>query len=358
MPGSPVEIEGLTKRYGNLKAADDVSLRIEAGEFVSLLGSSGSGKTTTLMIIAGFVEADAGTVRIGGDVITGLPPERRNLGVVFQSYALFPNLNVYENIAFPLRMRRQAGGEIARRVGRLLELVELEALKERRITQLSGGQQQRVALARALVYEPPVLLLDEPLGALDRKLRDQLQTELKRVQRELGVTMIYVTHDQEEALSMSDRIAVMAQGRLEQVGSPDEVYERPNCSFVAGFLGESNFLNGPVDVTGETVAIAPPGVEGRFVGRLAGRAPADGRAQAMVRPESLAIGSEAEALPNRLPAEIELREHLGSAYRFSLKTPVGPMTLKLPRTGPAHDLAVGDAITVGWREEDMRVFDR
>ena len=243
MAGASIRIEGLSKRYGEFVAVDDLSLDLGAGEFVTLLGLSGSGKTTTLMAVAGFVEPDAGRIEVGGRNIVDLPPEKRDLGVVFQNYALFPHLNVFENVAFPLRMRRHSTAEIDKAVKRLLGVVGLEAMATRRIAALSGGQQQRVALARALVFEPPALLMDEPLGALDRTLRDQMQTEIKRIQRELGVTVLYVTHDQDEALALSDRIAVMAAGRICQLATPDEIYERPQSAFVAGFVGDSNFFD-------------------------------------------------------------------------------------------------------------------
>jgi ABC-type Fe3+/spermidine/putrescine transport system ATPase subunit len=236
--GAEVVLAGLTRYYGETAAVREVSLAVGAGEFVTLLGPSGSGKTTTLMIVAGFVEPSAGDVRIGGRSVLGLPPHRRNLGVVFQSYALFPHMPVFDNVAFPLRMRRVDRTETRRRVAAALDMVQLGALAERRIHQLSGGQQQRVALARALVFEPPVLLMDEPLGALDRKLREQMQLEIKRLQRALGLTAIYVTHDQEEALLLSDRVAIMHEGAIHQVGAPAEVYERPATAFVADFVGE------------------------------------------------------------------------------------------------------------------------
>lgn len=353
--GSPVRIEGLIKRYGDVVAVDEVSISVEAGEFVSLLGSSGSGKTTTLMIVAGFVEADSGSVHIGDNAIDGLSPEQRGLGVVFQSYALFPHMNVNDNVGFPLRMRGVRRPEIMNRVDDALKMVELEHLKDRKVHELSGGQQQRVALARALVFRPPVLLLDEPLGALDRKLRDQLQTEIKRIQAELGITVIYVTHDQEEALSMSDRIAVMSQGRIEQIGSPDEVYESPRSVFVAGFLGESNFVD--VEIVNAAAPLSLRACKGGMA--LTGSGADEcktGRAKAMVRPEMISVGQGAAECDNRLDAQIILREHLGSTIRLTLDTPVGKMTAKTSRTGPTAALRVGDRIEAGWNAEDFRVF--
>ena len=238
----------MTKRFGDVTAVDDLSLAIERGEFFALLGPSGCGKTTTLRMIGGFEETTEGTISLGGADVTDLPPFKRNVNTVFQNYALFPHLNVYENIAFGLRRRKVAEGEVRRQVAWMLELVDLPGYERRKPSQLSGGQQQRVALARALVNNPQVLLLDEPLGALDLKLRKQMQVELKRIQSEIGITFIFVTHDQEEAMTMSDRIAVMRHGRIEQLGAPEELYERPATEFVAGFLGVSNLLDAEVPV--------------------------------------------------------------------------------------------------------------
>ncbi|TDB82808.1 ABC transporter ATP-binding protein [Micromonospora sp. KC721] len=245
--GKSLSVVALRKTYGQMVAVEDASMEIAAGEFVTFLGSSGSGKTTTLMMIAGFVEPDSGTITVGGRDVTRLDPQKRNLGFVFQQYLLFPHMTVAENIAFPLQLRGVPKDEIRRRVFETLDLVGLSGFGNRKPRQLSGGQQQRVALCRALVYRPPVILMDEPLGALDKKLRDQLQTEIKNIQRELGLTVIYVTHDQEEALVLSDRIAVMRDGRIDQLGTPRELFERPRTPFVADFLGAANFLSGRVE---------------------------------------------------------------------------------------------------------------
>jgi ABC-type Fe3+/spermidine/putrescine transport system ATPase subunit len=245
--GKPLSVTALRKTYGGVTAVDEVSMDIAAGEFVTFLGSSGSGKTTTLMMIAGFVEPDSGTITVGEREVTRLAPQKRGLGFVFQQYLLFPHMTVGENIAFPLQLRGIPKAEIRRRVGETLEMAGLSGLARRRPRELSGGQQQRVALCRALVYRPPVILMDEPLGALDKKLRDQLQTEIKRIQRELGLTVIYVTHDQEEALVLSDRIAVMRDGRIDQFDTPRELFERPRTPFVADFLGAANFLPGRLE---------------------------------------------------------------------------------------------------------------
>ncbi|MDX3312226.1 ABC transporter ATP-binding protein [Streptomyces sp. NPDC054884] len=245
--GKPLSVTKLRKTYGGVTAVDEVSMEIAAGEFVTFLGSSGSGKTTTLMMIAGFCEPDSGSIVVGGNDVTRLAPQKRGLGFVFQQYLLFPHMTVWENVAFPLQLRGVPKAELRRRVGETLEMAGLSAMARRRPRELSGGQQQRVALCRALVYRPPVILMDEPLGALDKKLRDQLQTEIKRIQQELGLTVIYVTHDQEEALVLSDRIAVMRDGRIDQFDTPQELFERPRTPFVADFLGAANFLHGKVE---------------------------------------------------------------------------------------------------------------
>ena len=241
-----VRLDRITKRFHEVVAVDDLSLDIERGEFFSMLGPSGCGKTTTLRMIGGFEEASSGTIYLGEADVTGLPPYKRDVNTVFQNYALFPHLTVFENVAFGLRRKKVTSDSISTRVREMLDLVELPGYESRRPAQLSGGQQQRVALARALINHPRVLLLDEPLGALDLKLRKQMQLELKRIQTEVGITFIYVTHDQEEAMTMSDRIAVMRAGKIEQLGTPEELYERPTTAFVAGFLGVTNLLDGVV----------------------------------------------------------------------------------------------------------------
>jgi spermidine/putrescine ABC transporter ATP-binding subunit len=354
--GAAIDIADVVKTYGAQVAVDRVSLHVEAGEFVTLLGASGSGKTTTLMMIAGFVTPNAGEIRIGGRDISRLPPEKRGLGVVFQSYALFPHYNVFENIAFPLRLRGMSDSEIRRRVKDVLELVDLSAYGSRRISQLSGGQQQRVALARAIVFSPPVLLMDEPLGALDRKLRDQLQIEIKRIQRDLGVTVVYVTHDQEEALSLSDRIAIMSKGRITQLGTPDEVYERPSSPFVASFLGESNFIPvKSVSVEGrmaEVVCAADSRL--RFTGLLADDAPQASDLLAMIRPE--AFGLAHPGATNRISGTVRLREFLGATVRLSIASSVGDLTVRFPRLELDPGLGPGSSVDLAWKVEDTLLF--
>jgi spermidine/putrescine ABC transporter ATP-binding subunit len=359
--GASVEINRLTKSYGSARVVDGVSMSVSAGEFVTLLGSSGSGKTTTLMAIAGFVMPDSGDIRIDGRDIARLLPEKRGLGVVFQSYALFPHYDVFENVAFPLRLRKTHAADLKRRVNEALELVGLGAFGKRRISQLSGGQQQRVALARALVFSPPVLLMDEPLGALDRKLREQLQSEIKRIQRDLGVTVIYVTHDQEEALSMSDRIAIMSDGRIAQIDTPDLVYEQPATPFVASFLGESNFIDvasvGHVDGFGvvRTTGDNPLSLSGRWA---AGGATKDGDAMAMIRPESFMIDGDASDAGNQAPATILQREYLGSSIRLLVEGPLGKTNLRLNARDRAEVPAVGAKVNLTWRSEDTILFSR
>ena len=246
MPDPYLQVSALTKSYGSVTALGGVSFAVEKGEFVTLLGPSGSGKTTTLMIIAGFETATSGTVEIGGRSLSNIPPHARNIGIVFQNYALFPHRTALQNIMFPLKMRGVPAAEAERKARAMLDLVGLSSYGDRWPKDMSGGQQQRIALARALVFEPSLLLLDEPLGALDKSMREQMQIEIKRIQKSLGVTTIFVTHDQSEAMTMSDRIAVFEQGRIDQIGTPQEVYRRPSTPFVARFIGDSNLLPGIV----------------------------------------------------------------------------------------------------------------
>src|SRR5262244_755813 len=292
--GAEVRLHELTKTFGSVVAVQDVSVTIPPGSFFTLLGPSGSGKTTTLMMIAGFAYPTRGEVFVDGRSVAALPPQKRDLGMVFQSYAVFPHLTVFDNVAFPLEIRRIRRAEIRRRVGEALELVRLEGYDRRLPRQLSGGEQQRVALARALVFRPRVLLMDEPLGALDKKLRAHMQIELKHIQRHLHVTVIYVTHDQEEALTMSDRVAVMRRGRIEQVGTPAELYEAPASRFVADFLGESNFVDGVVvdaEPGGHWRCRTAGGLEFRGMGAAA--LAAGQLVTAAVRPEKLVPADDA-----------------------------------------------------------------
>jgi spermidine/putrescine transport system ATP-binding protein len=297
-----VGLYGVTKRFGAMVAVDNVTIEVAQGEFFSLLGPSGCGKTTSLRMIAGFEEPDEGRVMLTGADIGGVPPYKRNVNTVFQSYALFPHLTVADNVAFGLRRKKISKREIKDRVKRYLELVELPGYDERRPAQLSGGQQQRVALARALVNEPAVLLLDEPLGALDLKLRKQMQLELMRIQREVGVTFVYVTHDQEEALVMSDRIAVMSQGRVEQIGFPEDIYERPATRFVAGFIGTSNIIEAEVTGrAGDLLQLASAPGDRLLVAAPADRSVSVGEKLAFtVRPEKLRVEGENEPVADQM----------------------------------------------------------
>ncbi|MGC5012440.1 ABC transporter ATP-binding protein [Streptosporangium sp. DT93] len=293
-----IELDGVVKEYVSrgevVQAVRGVTLSIVEGEFFSLLGPSGCGKTTTMRMIAGFEDPSRGTVRLQGQDVTGVPPNRRDVNMVFQSYALFPHMNVWENVAFGLRRKRVPAPEIKRRVGEILEIVDLTGRERRRPREMSGGQQQRVALARALVNRPRALLLDEPLGALDLKLRQAMQIELKRIQREVGITFVYVTHDQSEALTMSDRIAVMNDGAVEQLGTPREIYERPATAFVAGFIGTSNLLSGTVEVLRDGFAVLELGEDDHVLAE-GGSFRAGEPIAITVRPEKITICTERPA---------------------------------------------------------------
>ncbi|GIU96303.1 MAG: polyamine-transporting ATPase [Actinomycetota bacterium] len=357
MPEVDVRLERVTKRFGEVVAVDDLSLDIAEGEFFSLLGPSGCGKTTTLRMIGGFEDPTMGTVYLGGRDVTDLPPYRRDVNTVFQSYALFPHLNVFENVAFGLRRRKVPKDEIATRVREAMRLVDLEGFEERRPAQMSGGQQQRVALARALVNRPKVLLLDEPLGALDLKLRKQMQLELKRIQQEVGITFIYVTHDQEEAMTMSNRIAVMRHGRIEQLGEPEAVYENPATEFVAGFLGASNLLEGEVKETngsGLATVLLTAGPSVRLpVDRLP--AGATGRVKVGVRPEKVSIAPEGEAGPadrNTVTGRVTMSTYIGVSHQFKVQTAGGAeLTVYVQNLGAERSPAQGESVVLTWKPE-------
>src|SRR5499427_7710271 len=286
-----VQFSDVQKSYdGETLVVKDLNLSIRAGEFLTLLGPSGSGKTTTLMMLAGFEAPTAGEILLDGRAIGRLPPHRRDIGMVFQHYALFPHMTVADNVGFPLSVRRLPAADIAARVERALDMVQLRALASRRPSQLSGGQQQRVAVARALVFEPKLILMDEPLGALDKQLREQMQLEIRRLHRELGVTMVYVTHDQGEALTMSDRIAVFRQGRIEQIGAPEAIYDEPANAFVARFIGENNRVVGTVvEIDGTRCAVRARG-GAMLTGTCADRLAPGDEALVSVRPEQIALG--------------------------------------------------------------------
>jgi spermidine/putrescine transport system ATP-binding protein len=338
-----VRLDTVTKRFDDVVAVDRVSLEVAHGSFFALLGPSGCGKTTTLRMIGGFEDPTEGTIYLGERDVTGLPPYKRDANTVFQSYALFPHLSVFENVAFGLRRRGVRGNDLRGRATRMLELVQLAGMERRKPRQLSGGQQQRVALARALVNNPRVLLLDEPLGALDLKLRKEMQLFLKALQHDIGITFVHVTHDQEEAMTMADSIAVMNEGRIEQLGAPDELYERPRTAFAANFLGVSNLLAGETDgdgvvglVGGGTVrALAVEGVRGPVsVG---------------VRPEKIRLGGDGE---NRLGGVVRERSYIGVSTEYIVETPAGDVTVYAQNTDTAaRRAAPGDRVVLGWSPE-------
>jgi len=346
-----LRLDSLCKQYGDFGAVKTVSLDVRQGEFVTLLGPSGSGKTTTLMMIAGFVDPTSGRIRVDGRDVTDEPPHRRNIGMVFQNYALFPHLTVYKNVAFPLDVRKLPSPEIRERTMLALEIVKLKDLADRYPAQLSGGQQQRVALARAIVFGPPLLLMDEPLGALDKKLREHMQIELLKIKDQLGVTVIYVTHDQEEALVMSDRVVVMANGAIQQVGRPDELYRRPANRFVADFIGETNIIEGRVISHGSSPTIS--------IGSAAqvrvpsNRAWTSGeRAFLVLRPECVRLGGLAEACENRMQGVVERVIYVGDVSRVLIAVPGGQtLSAKLQNSGEARSVMSGDKVTIGWESD-------
>jgi spermidine/putrescine transport system ATP-binding protein len=355
-----VRLERVTKRFGDLVAVRSLDLDIARGEFFTMLGPSGCGKTTTLRMVAGFEEPNEGAVLLDGTDVTGLPPFKRPTNTVFQSYALFPHLSVEDNVAFGLRRKRVDKQETKQRVGEELERVGLSAEAKRKPSQLSGGQQQRVALARALVNRPAVLLLDEPLGALDLKLRKGLQLELKRIQRDVGITFVYVTHDQEEALTMSDRIAVMNHGVVEQVDDPEQVYERPRTTFVAGFIGVSNLM------PGEVVSANGAGAQLRLDAGVTVRAESEGatvgeRCHAVVRPEKLEIhpgdaGGDGRA---SVRGTMESSLYLGTATQVVVRLPDGTgMTVLVPNADEAARKRLpgaGDPVQLAWSSENCHI---
>lgn len=347
--GAGLEISGLTKRYGNVNALSGVDLTVAPGEFISFLGPSGSGKTTTLNVIAGFVEPDQGTVKLDNEIITGVPPWKRDMGVVFQNYSLFPHLRVAENVAFPLKQRKVSKREAAEKVAEILEVVGLAHLANRYPSQLSGGQQQRVALARALVFGPKLLLLDEPLGALDKRLREDLQLEIKRIHREVGVTFIFVTHDQEEALVMSDRIAIFNEGRLEQIDTVREIYDRPRTLFTAEFIGESNVIRGRIENHDGNYMVRSG--TSQFDVLNASNFDISDNVGIVIRPENLEICSpvnmpEGRLNVNMLTAEVSDVIYLGGRRRVVLQAMGQEFIAEEPSALPEHK--PGDQVTLAW----------
>jgi putative spermidine/putrescine transport system ATP-binding protein len=348
----PLSFRDVAKTYGEFAALRPLSLDVKASEFVTLLGPSGSGKTTLLNIAAGFVSSDGGSLYIGDVDVTHLPPRRRDIGMVFQSYALFPHMTVFDNVAYGLRVRGVNGSEIARRVESVLAMVQLEGLSRRRMPQLSGGQQQRVALARAMVIEPAVLLMDEPLGALDRQMRKHVQLEIRRLHRELGSTTLYVTHDQEEALVMSDRIGIMRNGRIEQIGAPDDLYRRPANAFVAEFLGESNLLKGKVDKLSANegrVACDDLGIE--IVGECGAGLAIGMPAAALIRPENFGFAAPGE---EGVPARIVELVYLGELVAIRLALATGQHVWR--RCFSGYEMPVeGREVRLTWQRRDVRI---
>ena len=363
-PSEPiVRFVGVEKSYdGVTRVVDDLDLDIERGEFLTLLGPSGSGKTTTLMLLAGFEAPTGGEILLEGKSLSNLPPHQRNIGMVFQNYALFPHMSVADNIGFPLSVRAVPPAELAARVERALDMVQLSGFGARRPAQLSGGQQQRVAVARALVFEPKLILMDEPLGALDKQLREQMQLEIRRLHQRLGVTMVYVTHDQSEALTMSDRIAVFHRGRIQQLDTPKQMYEYPKNAFVARFIGENNRLVGSTEsTTGDRCTIRIRGSDTRIEGTLVEPVPDGGAVTVSLRPERVQIqlaghtinGRRGCSLAGTLREIVYLGDHvrarvaLNGSEEFTVKRPIGE----------AHAIPdVGAAVEMVWEPEHCRVF--
>jgi spermidine/putrescine transport system ATP-binding protein len=346
-----VRLVDVTKRFDDVVAVDDLSLDIESGSFFALLGPSGCGKTTTLRMIGGFEQPTEGRIYLGEREVSGLPAYKRDVNTVFQSYALFPHLSVFENVAFGLRRRAIRGDTLRGRVEEILKIVGLEGLERRKPRQLSGGQQQRVALARALVNKPQVLLLDEPLGALDLKLRKQMQLELKAIQHDVGITFIHVTHDQEEAMTMADRIAVMNRGRIEQLGTPTELYETPATAYVAGFLGVSNLIHGMI--SGSDSVRLHHGPEVRVpAAALNGRA---GEVAVGIRPEKIELG---DGQPNALEGTVVEQAYVGVATQYIVDTKCGRLTVYRQNASPGlNGASPGDKTTLSWSPDSTFVVD-
>jgi len=348
-----VEFARVSKRFGRVTAVAGISVPVERGEFLALLGPSGCGKTTTLRLIAGLLQPDEGQIFIRGRPVAGVPPNKRDVGIVFQNYSLFPHMTVAGNVAFGLQMRRVTGHEVRRRVGEALDLVRLGGMEERYPHQLSGGQQQRVALARALVVRPAVLLLDEPLAALDKRLRMNMQVELKTLQRQVGITTVFVTHDQEEALTLSDRIAVMNAGRIDQVGTPEEIYERPATPFVLEFIGRANVFAGEIDTqNGRSVLRA-----GALTLDVPPAAARPGPALLAIRPERVRlVPAPPEDTENVVSAEVTNIVYLGSHANYYARLSSGDELVAFQSAAEGPATKVGARVWATWRTEDVRIL--
>ncbi len=352
--GAGVQIRNLVKRFGDVLAVDDISLNIDPGEFITFLGPSGSGKTTTLMMIAGFQIPDHGEIRIDEEPIMFTPSYKRGIGMVFQNYSLFPHMTVRRNIGFPLRMRKVDKQEAAKKIEQALELVKLPGYGDRMPRQLSGGQQQRVALARALVFNPRVLLMDEPLGALDKKLREHMQLEIKQITETLNITTIYVTHDQSESMTMSDRIAVMNDGRIEQVGSPNEMYESPSNYFVADFIGESNFIDGQLEEMGNDGCLfrTDGGLPCKVTPKP--KKAIKARGHLVIRPEKISLVESGQVFANQFKVIIDETLYLGdiTTYWAKLIKDNTVLTIKQQNKFLNRPIKKGDTLFIGWSEKD------
>ena len=359
---SAINLKKVTKKFGNVTAVDNVSLQIPRGKFLTLLGSSGSGKSTILMMIAGFYEPSSGEILLEGELITPIPPHKRNIGMVFQNYALWPHMTVFKNVAFPLKMHKTPRDKINTKVKEALELVQLRGFENRLPRELSGGQQQRVALARAVVFNPKVLLMDEPLGALDKKLREHMQIELRRIQQDLGVTVVYVTHDQEEALTMSDSIVVLSEGKIQQIGSPKELYERPKTKFVADFIGESNIIEGTFIKHEQDYATISINDLANFRIPKPTDYKENKKILMAIRPEKISLQ---ESSPKNERDRITIqgvvadKVYVGNntKYLFTIGSEIRFKVLVQNRAGQ-EDYNIGDRLDLSWFKDDMVFLDR
>lgn len=352
--GATLHLEDLTKKYGSVVAVERANMVVQSGEFITFLGPSGSGKTTTLSMVAGFTTPSEGDIRLDGNSTVTTPVHKRNIGMVFQNYALFPHLSIAENIAFPLKMRGVAKAQIADKVEAAMAQVRLKGFGDRKPKQLSGGQQQRVALARAMVFEPNLILLDEPLGALDARLREEMKIELKQLHHRIGATILFVTHDQEEALTLSDRIAVFNEGKIVQMGSPDELYDSPKDPFVADFIGEANQLDGRfVSLNGDQILLNVNGTE--IIGQLRdGFEKPENTASYTLRYERIAIGESAASRENAFEAEVEEFLYSGGTTKILFRlNPETTIAARVPQHLLTRKVVAGERIKIGWNASDM-----